>query len=56
MNDIDNVISVMASQNDFQLEPIEQVINFDQGYKKFALQTNKKTDEYGVTASTGINC
>lgn len=42
MNEIDNVISVMASQNDFQLEPIEQVINFDQGYKKICLTNEQK--------------
>ena len=38
----DNTIQMMTLQNDFQLEPVKQEVNFDRGFTKISLTNNQK--------------
>lgn len=38
----DNTIQMLTLQNDFQLEPVKQEINFDRGFTKISLTNNQK--------------
>lgn len=43
MNELnDNTMQMMTLQNDFQLEPVKQEINFDRGFTKISLTNNQK--------------